>query len=120
VAYRSSEPLQGYDDADCAGDVDGCRSTTRFISTVNSGPVAWASKRLATVAASTAEAENVAAAMATKEAPWLHKLLGVLGVDDQADPMEEDNQSCLALINNPEATGRTKHVEVAYHMVRDY
>jgi len=34
--------------------------------------------------------------------------------------MGEDNQSCLALVNNPEATGRTKYVDVAYHMVRDY
>jgi len=34
--------------------------------------------------------------------------------------MGEDNQSCLALVNNPEATGLTKHVNVAYHMVRDY
>jgi len=34
--------------------------------------------------------------------------------------MGEDNQACLALVNNPEATGRTKHVDVAYHMVRDY
>jgi len=34
--------------------------------------------------------------------------------------MEKDNQSCLALVNNPEATGRTKHVDVAYHIVRDY
>ena len=23
-------------------------------------------------------------------------------------------------VNNPEATGRTKHVDIAYHMVRDY
>ena len=34
--------------------------------------------------------------------------------------MGEDNQSFLALFNNPEATGRTEHVDVAYHMVRDY
>jgi len=120
VAYGSSEPLQGYVDADWAGDVDGRPSTTGFIFTVSGGPVEWASKRQATVATSTAEAEYVAAAMATKEALWLRKLLGVLGVDGQAVPMGEDNQSCLSLINNPEATGRTKHVDVAYHMVRDY
>jgi len=72
------------------------------------------------VATSTAEAEYVAAAMATKEALWLRKLLGVLGVDGQAVPMGENNQSGLALINNHEATGRTKHVDVAYHMVRDH
>jgi len=103
VAYGISEPLQGYVDADWARDVDGRRSTTGFIFTVNSGPVAWASRRQSTVAASTAEAEYVAAAMATKEALWLRKLLGVLDVDGQAVPMGEDNQSCLALINNPEA-----------------
>jgi len=34
--------------------------------------------------------------------------------------MGKDNQSCLALVYNLEATGRTKHVDVAYHMVRDY
>jgi len=73
-----------------------------------------------TVATSTAEAEYVAAALATKEALWLRKLLGVLCVDGQAVPMGEDNQSCLALIKSTEATGRTKHVDVAYHMVRDY
>jgi len=72
------------------------------------------------VETSTAEAEYVAAAMATKEALWLHKLLLALGVDGGAVPMGEDNQSCLALVNNPEATGRTKHVDVAYHQVRDY
>jgi len=71
------------------------------------------------VTTSTAKAEHVAAAMATKDAVWLRKLLGVLGVYGKAVLMGEDNQSCLALINNSEATGRTKHVEVAYHMVRD-
>jgi len=58
--------------------------------------------------------------MATKEALWLRKLLSALGVDGGAVPMGEDNQACLALVNNPEATGRTKHVDVAYQMVRDY
>jgi len=72
------------------------------------------------VTTSTADTEYVAAAMATKEALWVRKLLGVLGVDGQFVPMGEENQSCLALINNSEATGRTKHVAVVYHMMRDY
>jgi len=76
VAYVSSEPLQGYVDADWEGDVHGRRSTTRFTSTVSGGPVALASKRQSAVATSTAEAEYEAAAMATKEALWLHELLG--------------------------------------------
>jgi len=118
VMHGGNEALQGYVDANWVGDIDGRRSTTGF--TLNGGPISWESKRQSTVATSTAEAEYVAAAMATKEELWLRKLLLALGVDGGAVPMGEDNQSCLALANNPEATGRTKHVDVAYHMVRDY
>ena len=76
-------------------------------------------KRQSTLATSPAEDEYVAAAMATNEALWLRKLLSALGVDSGAVPMGEDKQSFLSLDNNPEATGRTKHVDVAYVMVRD-
>jgi len=34
--------------------------------------------------------------------------------------MGEDNQACLALVNNPEATGRTEQGDLAYHVVREY
>jgi len=120
VLYGGNGALQGYVDADWAGNIDGRRSTTGCFFKLNGGPISWASKRQSTVATSTAEAEYVAAAMATKEARWLRKLLLALGVDGGAVPMGEDNQSCLEMVNNPEATGRTNHVDVAYHMVRDY
>jgi len=120
VVYSGSEPLQGFVDADWAGDIDGRLSTTGFVFTCNGGAIAWASKRQSTVATTTAEAEYVAAAMATREALWLRKLLSALSVDGGAVAMGGDNQSCLVLFNNPEAMGRTKHVYVAYHMIRDY
>jgi len=118
--YGGDEALQGYADADRGGDNDGRRSTTGFVITLNGGPISWARKRQSTVATSTAEAEYVAAAMATTEALWLCKMLLALGVDGGAVPMGEHNQSCLALVNNPKATGRTKRVVVADHIVRDY
>jgi len=120
VVHTGSEPLQGFVDADWAGDIDGRRSTTGFVFTCNGWAIAWSSTRQSTVATSTAEAEYVAAAMATKEALWLRKLLSALRGDGRAVPMGGDNQLFLALVNNPEATGQTKHVDVAYHMVRDY
>ena len=120
VVYGGSEPLHGFVYADWAGDIDGRRSTNGFVFTRNGGPIAWASNRQSTVATSTANVEYVAATMATKEALWLRKLLSAQGVDGGAVPMEEDNQSGLALFNKPDATGRTKHVDFAYHMVRDY
>jgi len=45
VVYGDSEPLQGFFDADWAGDIDGRRSTSGFFFTCNGGPIAWASKR---------------------------------------------------------------------------
>ena len=120
AVYGGSELLQGFVDADWAGDIDGRRSTTGFVFTCNGGPISWARKRQSTVYSSMAEAEYVAAAMATKELLLLRKLLPPLGVDGGAVPMRDDNLSCFALVNNPEETGRTKHVEVANHMARDY
>jgi len=101
VVYGGSEPLQGFADAHWAGDVDGRRSTTGFVFTLNGGPIAWASKRQSTVATLTAEAEYVAAAMATKEALWLRKLLSALAVDGGAVPIGEDNQACLPWSSTP-------------------
>jgi len=57
VMYGGNEALQRYVDVDWAGDIDGRRSTTGFIFTLNGGPISWASKRKSTVATSTAEAE---------------------------------------------------------------
>ena len=120
VMYGANDALQGYVDADWAADIDGRRSTTGFVFTLNGGLFLWASKRQSMVATSTAKAENVAAAKATKKALWLRKLLFELDAEVGAVLMGEENQSCLLLVNNPDATGRTEHVDVFYHMVRDY
>jgi hypothetical protein len=33
--------------------------------------------------------------------------------------MHEDNQSCIALSNNIMTTGRSKHMDVRYHLCRE-
>ncbi len=82
--------------------------------------VSWKSSLEPTVALSSAEAELIAATMATKEAIWLKKLLGELGVNVQG-PVEifEDNKSCIALSKNPEQHQRTKHIDIKYFFVRE-
>lgn len=47
---------------------------------LNGGPVSWYSKRQATVALSSTEAEYVALTLAAKEATWLRLLLTELGI----------------------------------------
>jgi len=100
VVYCGSEPLQEFVDAEWVGDIYGRRSTIGFVFTCNSRPIARASKRQSTLATSTVEAEYVAAAMVSKEALWLRKLLLAPGVDGGAVRMGEDNQFCLALVTD--------------------
>jgi len=77
-------------------------------------------RRQSTVATSTAVAKYVAADREIKEALWLRKLLSEPGVDGDAVPKGEHNRACLSFVNTPKATGSTKLVDVACHMVRDY
>jgi hypothetical protein len=118
---RGGTPLElvGYCDADYAGDTDSRKSTTAYCFLLNSGAVSWQSKRQPTVAASTTEAEYMAAASATKEALWLRKLLSALQLGCGTISIFADNQSAIKLLRNPIITGRAKHIDVMHHFARE-
>ncbi len=111
--------LQGYADADYAGDHDTRRSTTGYVFTLHGGAIAWSSRLQPTVAASTTEAEYMAASYATKEALWLKKLMADLHVPVQAVKIAGDNQGALKLVKHPIASVRSKHIDVMHHFVRE-
>ena len=60
TADGSEHDLYGFSDADWAGDVDTRRSTSGYVFKVANSTVSWCSKKQATVAKSTTEAEYVA------------------------------------------------------------
>nr|CAD1824808.1 unnamed protein product [Ananas comosus var. bracteatus] len=72
---KNSRPVQGYVDANFAGDLNKRRSTTGFVFEHGNGPISWMSKLQVTVALSTTEAEYMALTEATKEAVWLQGLM---------------------------------------------
>ena len=85
-----------------------------------SSDLAWQSRLQTLVATSTAEAEYLAFAAATKEAMYLRNVLQEIGLaQEEPTTVYEDNQPCIAIATNPMTTGRTKHIQLRYHFVRD-
>ncbi|KAG2758562.1 hypothetical protein Pcac1_g29314 [Phytophthora cactorum] len=113
--------LQGYSDADWAGDIESRRSTSGYAFMMNGGCISWRSKKQRTVALSSTEAEYMALSEATQEAVWLKVFLCELGemANDEAVKIYEDNQGSIALAKNPEFHKRTKHIDIRYHFVRE-
>ena len=60
--------------------------------------------------------------MAAKEGIWLNRLLAEINVEKEpSNPVTlyEDNQSAICLSKNPQFHGRSKHIDVRYHFIRD-
>jgi hypothetical protein len=120
ITFRgSSTELEAYCDADYAGDIDTRRSTTGYVFVMNGGATSWNSKRQPTVAASTTEAEYMAAAAAVKEGLWMRKLLESLDIKVDKINIMCDNQSAIKLLKNPIFSVRSKHIDVIHHFARE-
>lgn len=111
--------LTGYVDAGYANDHE-YKSRSGYCFFLGKSLVSWFSGLQSVVAQSSAEAEYYAAVAAANECIWLKQLLFDLGFPQPTIDIKEDNQACIALTKNPEDHKRTKHVQVKYHVIRDY
>ena len=110
----------GFSDADWGGDHDDRKSTSGYVFLMGGTAVSWKSNKQSCVALSTAEAEYVALAAAAQEAKWLQRLTSdLLDYEIGATEIFEDNQSAICLAKTPQFHGRTKHIEIKYHFIRD-
>lgn len=64
---KNKDKLQAYTESDWAGDIDDRKSCTGNVIMLAGGPISWRSKKQASVALSTMEAEYVALAEVSKE-----------------------------------------------------
>ncbi|GIL67494.1 hypothetical protein Vafri_20882 [Volvox africanus] len=111
--------MAGYSDSDWAGDPATRRSTTGYVFTLGGAAISWNSQLQRTVAASSVEAEYQATSAAVREALWLRKLAGELGLGSDAIEFRTDSQGAMSLGNNPITSARSKHIDVQHHLVRE-
>jgi hypothetical protein len=112
--------LNGYSDADLAGDLDERKSTSGVIFFLGNNPVTWQSAKQKVVALSSCEAEYIAVATATCQGVWLHRLLqDFVGHEAEAPRLMVDNMSAIALSKNPVYHDRSKHIDTRYHFIRE-
>ncbi|KAF2297864.1 hypothetical protein GH714_004239 [Hevea brasiliensis] len=87
---------------------------------LGSGMVSWSSKKQEIVAQSTVEAKYIAAASAVSQAIRLRKMLVDLKCYElHAIEILCDSKSALAMVKNIIFHGKTKHIKIKYHFLRE-
>ena len=121
---RSPEKLQlfGYSYSDWARHSD-FHSISGYCLKLNrySALISWKSSKQTLIAASTCEAEYLALHLATSEALFLRQLFAeITKTDRQTVTIWSDNVGTIALAKHANYHSRTKHIDLKYHIVRDY
>ncbi|CAJ2638092.1 unnamed protein product [Trifolium pratense] len=116
---NSKFEAKGYCDSDWAGSVDDMKSTSGYVFNLGSGVISWCSKKQDNVAQSSAEAEYLAAGLATQQSLWLRRILEDIGEkQDGSLQLHCDNKSAIAMAKNPVFHSRTRHINIKHHFIR--
>ena len=123
MIYGGSDlKLKGYTASSFQSDLDDNKFISGYMFTHYGGIVSWKSSKQATVADSTTEAEYIAASDAAKEAVWIRKFIGELGVVPSiANPVALycDNNGAIAQAKEPRSHQRSKHILRRFHLIRE-
>ncbi len=109
-----------YVDADYGGCRDTCRSTSRYVFTMAGRAVTWSSKRQATVALSTVEAEYVAMSRCAQQMVWMQTWLEEVEIEhEKPGIIKGDSRGAIALAKNTKDHGKVKHIDIRHHYLRE-
>lgn len=111
--------LIAFSDADWGNDPIDRKSNSGYVFKLYGGTISWTSHKQTSVTLSSTEAEYIALSESFQEAIWLENLLKDFQVKIGVIEINEDNQSCLKLLENEKFSKKTKHVEIKYHFSKD-
>ena len=110
-----------FTDTDWAGDKDSRRSVSGYIIYLCGAPIAWHSKAQNHVTLSSSESEYVALSEAVKELKFIAMLLDSMKIGYQKPiTVRVDNIGAIFMAENVNAMGRTRHIDVRHHFIRDH
>ena len=112
--------IVGYSDSDWASQ-NHRHSISGFTFFIGTGAVTWSSKKQPIITLSSTEAEYVALTHSSKEIIWIHKLLNdFYPIFSLTLPttLYCDNQGAIRLSKDSTFHGRTKHIDVHFHFIR--
>jgi hypothetical protein len=103
--------LVGYTDSNWCGDKDDRKSTAGYIFLVGGAPISWSARK---------EPEYIVASLCACQGVWLCNLMNeVTHVKCNNVIIKVDNLSAINLAKNPIAHGRSKHIEMRFHYLRE-
>ena len=117
--------ISGYGDSDWASDIHDRKSVCGGVVLLNGAVVDWSSKKQATVACSTPEAEYMGGSELAKDLLWWLHLLNEMAKHTCLTviaPVEImlDNQGAIFMSKHTVNTRKSRHIAIRYHFVRDY
>ncbi|GAU26253.1 hypothetical protein TSUD_224440 [Trifolium subterraneum] len=117
---KKSIELIGYTNSNWCGDKDDRKSTAGYVFLYGGAPISWCSRKEPVVALSTCEAEYIAASLSACQGVWLSNLIDeISNVKCDSVILKVDNMSAINLAKNPIAHGRSKHIELRFHYLRE-
>src|SRR5882757_6208512 len=107
-----AQPISAFTDASWGNDLADRKSTTGTVIKFNGNVISWLSKKQATVALSSTEAEYMALSAATQEALWYKTWINEVFKQTIVVAIYSDNQSAIALAKNDAFHTRSKHIDI--------
>lgn len=111
--------LIGYTNSEFGGDQVERKSTSGSVFFANEAPVSWSSRKQSVVALSSCEAEYVVGCSVVCQGIWLSELKHLKVQTEETFMLKMDNTYAMSLAKNPISHGRSKHIYVKFHFLRD-